>query len=387
LKSQDRAITIAFALPVDAEGWQWWDDIRRSRIIKGKTEFKNTVSIRCGSTGTMSLYPLAAISKGNSGIAIGIDMLSPANYRISYHPGLKQFLIAYDFGLVPETKNFPNSAPFKFVVYRFNGEYGFRAALQRYMEIFPQYFEVRSKDQGIWMPFVDVSTVKGWQDFGFKYHEGNNNVPFDDANGILSFRYTEPMTWWMPMDKNLPRTFETAIQVRDQILASKNPSQKIAAQVTLTASMFDEHGNPPLAFRDTPWCNGAIWSLNPNPYLPDKPNFVDWHWSDDTLKKLYGENAKGILDGEYLDSLEGYVTSDLNFRREHFIYTTVPLTFSMDTKKPALFKGLAVFEITKWVSERMLKMEKLTFANGVPYRFFVSLRAAGCNGDRNRLEL
>lgn len=369
LKSQDRAITIAFALPVEADGWQWWDDIRRGRTIKGRAEFQNTVSVRCGSTGTMSLYPLAAISKENSGIAIGIDILSPANYRICYHPGLKQFFIVYDFGLVSETKNFPGSAPFKFVIYRFNGEYGFRAALQKYMEIFPQYFEVRSKDQGIWMPFVDVNTVKGWQDFGFKYHEGNNNVLFDDANGILSFRYTEPMTWWMPMDKSLPRTFETAIQVRDQILASKNPSQKNPAQVTLTSSMYDENGKPALAFRDEPWCNGAIWSLNPNPYLSDKPNFVDWHWSEDTLKKLYGENAKGTLDGEYLDSLEGYVTTDLNYRREHFIYTTVPLTFSMDTKKPALYKGFAVFEITKWVSEKMRKMEKLTFANGVPYRF------------------
>ncbi|MCS6863055.1 MAG: hypothetical protein NZT92_22345, partial [Abditibacteriales bacterium] len=72
---------------------------------------------------------------------------------------------------------------------------------------------------------------------------------------------------------------------------------------------------------------------------------------------------------EYLDSLEGYVTADLNFNREHFRYTTVPLTFSSETKQPALFKALAVFEFTKWISDDVHRLGKLTFANGVPYRF------------------
>lgn len=60
------------------------------------------------------------------------------------------------------------------------------------------------------MPFTDVSTVAGWEDFGFRYHEGNNNVGWDDAHGVLSFRYTEPMTWWMSMDPALPRTLAEA---------------------------------------------------------------------------------------------------------------------------------------------------------------------------------
>ncbi|MGC8742758.1 MAG: hypothetical protein ACP5T0_02620 [Verrucomicrobiia bacterium] len=367
--SKDRAITLAFALPVDATQWNWWDDIRRSRIINTGSEYFNIVSTRCGSTGTMSLYPIAAINNEQFGLAIGVDALKPAIYRLAYHPDLKQFLIAYDFGLSPDTINFPNSAEFRFVIYKYEPQWGFRAALQRYMEIFPDYFEVRSKEQGIWMPFTDVSKVEGWQDFGFKYHEGNNNVAFDDANGILSFRYTEPMTWWMPMEKETPRTAENALKIRNRLLASNNQGQKIAAQVTLSASMYDEYGKPELIFRNEPWCNGAVWSLNPNPYLPQRPNFADWHWSDEIMEKLYGKNATAILDGEYLDSLEGYVTSDLNYRRDHFKYTTVPLVFDTDSKKLALYKGLAVFEITKWVSDKMRKMNKLTFANGVPYRF------------------
>ena len=47
----------------------------------------------------------------------------------------------------------------------------------------------------------------------------------------------------------------------------------------------------------------------------------------------------------------------------------MPLTFSSDTRKPALCKGLAVFEFTKWFCNEVHRMGKLTFANGVPYRF------------------
>jgi hypothetical protein len=97
-------------------------------------------------------------------------------------------------------------------------------------------------------------------------------------------------------------------------------------------------------------------------------NAATIHWNPSLKEKLYGPAAKGRLDGEYLDSLEGYVTAELNFRREHFRDTTVPLTFSTDTKQPALFKGLAVFEFTKWMSDDVHRMGKLMFANSVPYR-------------------
>jgi len=138
--------------------------------------------------------------------------------------------------------------------------------------------------------------------------------------------------------------------------------------------MWDDSGQPALSFRDTPWCNGAVWSLNPNPDLPGSGedghgyNAATVHWNDSLKERLYGPGAKGRQDGEYLDSLEGYVTTDLNFRREHFRYSSVPLTFATDTKRPALWKGLAVYEFTRWISEDVHRMGKLMFANGVPYR-------------------
>jgi len=389
LRGADRAITLVFALPVDAAGWHWGDDIRRSRLIGGRGEFANAVAVRGGATGSESLYPLAAIYNDQAGLALALDMAQPAQFRVGYHAGTRQLYIAYDFGLARETEHFPGAADFRFVLFRFDPRWGFRAAFEKLMKVFPDYFYARAREQGLWMPFTDVSTVQDWQDFGFKFHEGNGNVAWDDAHGILSFRYTEPMTWWMRLGADAPRTMAEALRTRDDLARNGKGSERQMALVSRVAAMWDETGQPCLLFRNEPWCNGAVWSLNPNPALPASPggaaasehdggerggeaagcNEATVCWNESIKQTLYGPQARGQLDGEYLDSLEGYVTADLNFRRDHFRYTSVPLTFSSDTRKPALCKGLAVFEFTKWFCDDVHRLGKLTFANGVPYRF------------------
>ncbi len=374
--TSDRAVTLVFAVPIEAHGWTWGDDLRRTRPISGSGEYANQVSVHCGATGTQSLFPLAAVWDRETGLALGLDMESPAIYRVGYHAGLQRLFIAFDLGLTPVTERFPSSADFRFVLFHFDPSAGFRSAWAKYMEIFPDHFTVRSKEQGLWMPFTDVSRVQGWEDFGFRYHEGNNNVPWDDEHGVLSFRYTEPMTWWMPMAKEIPRTLDEALRVRDELARSPSGNRQRMALISRLAAMHNEAGEPALLFRNEPWANGAVWSLNPNPWLGVKEpateptlNAATVYWNESIKERLYGPSARGRLDGEYLDSLEGYVTTELNFRREHFAATTVPLTFSTETGQLALFKGLAVFEFTRWLAEDVHRMGKLMFANGVPYRF------------------
>jgi hypothetical protein len=367
---KDRAINLLYALPVKADkGWQWGDYIRGERAISGKGEYSHTATIGCGSTDTMSVYPVGAIHDSRSGIAMALDWDKPAVCRLAFNAGTRQLLISYDFGLVPETRRFPSAAEFGFIVYRFDPAWGFRAAFDRFMKIFPEKFLVRSKEQGIWMPFTDIAKVQGWQDFGFKYHEGNNNVLFDDSHGILSFRYTEPMTWWMPMPPGLARTPGEAERIRVEIAKAGSPEQKRLASAVASAGMRDDRGGPQVLFRNEPWCNGAIWSLNPNPALPGEWNGANIHWNDAIKTNLYGPQAPGRLDGEYLDSIEGYVTADLNYRRDHFAAAQAPLTFDFETRQPALFKGLEVNEFTRWLSGDIHRLGKLMFANSVPYRF------------------
>ncbi len=365
---RDRALTFLFALPLDAVGWQWGDDARRRRTIRGTGEVTNVSLVRCGSTGTMSLYPLAAVWNGRTGLAMAIDMSQAAQYRLAYHAGTKQFLIAYDFALVRETRRFPSAADFRFVIFRFDPAWGFRAAFEKFTRLFPAHFLARSRNQGTWMPFTDVSKVRNWRDFGFRYHEGDNNTAFDDANGILSFRYAEPMTWWMPMAGDLPRTLDTALRVREERATGPDGIHRRLALASKPAAMSRPDGTPALLFRQAPWCDGAVWSLNPNPDLPGPLNAATVHWGE-YLRQPGSAAATTGVDGEYLDSLEGYVTADLNFRREHFIHTSVPLSYHPATRQPAIPKGLAVYELTRWLSDRVHRRRRLLFANSVPHRF------------------
>jgi len=364
----DRAITLVFALPVDAQGWAWHDDPRRERTIKPRLEYMNAVQMGTGATGLASLYPWACINDADSALALGLDMSSPAQYRIGYNAGTRQFFIAYDFGLSRETSNFPGSASFKFVIYRSEPGWGFRSAAKKFYSIFPEHFRCRSKKQGIWMPFTDVSTVQGWQDFGFRYHEGNNNVPFDDRAGILSFRYSEPSTWWMRMPKDVPRTEQGVLQHLQGLAGSRNPAIRRAAQAVEVSGSRDGKGRRQFLIRNTPWCDGAVFSLNPNPFIPGASE-ARMYWNEGVKRRLYGPGAGGVQDGEYLDSLEAYVTATENFNREHFRTTTLPLTFSKDSKKPVIHKIFSTYEFTRWLSQDLHGMKKLLFANAVPHRF------------------
>ena len=158
------------------------------------------------------MYPLGAVARpgdgDKGGLALGIDMAHPAFYRIGYNAGTGEFWIAYDLGLVPEKP----AARLRFCRFDFDPNWGFRAALAGYYRLFPEAFRRRIAEQGQWMPFASISQVKGWQDFGFRFKEGNDETAWDDAHGIITFHYTEPLTWWMPMPRAMPRTIEAATE-------------------------------------------------------------------------------------------------------------------------------------------------------------------------------
>lgn len=367
-RQEDRAVTLLFALPVDGRGWQWHDDVRHSREIEPNQEYFNVANIGTGANGKMSVYPMGCMTGGGHGLALALDMGLPGQYRIGYSSSTRHLFIAYDFGLSPDTDNFPCAVPFSFVIYRSDPQWGFRAALNKLYEIFPDYFLCRSKQQGIWMPFTDVSTVGGWQDFGFRYHEGINNVPFDDSADILSFRYTEPSTWWFRIDPQIPRTRENVMKLLQEAAQSDNAHRRRNAEAALVSGSHDAYGQLQYLVRNAPWTNGAVFSLNPDPRIPGNSE-AKMNWNDAVKRRLYGPEAAGQQDGEYLDSLEAYVTANENFRRDHFHYVTVPLTFATSSKSPVIHKAFSQYEFTKWIAEDVHGMGKLMFANGVPSRF------------------
>jgi len=362
---KDRAVTLVYTLPkevvapkAEKDGLFWLESPRRSVAVEAGREYTLTDHFRVGSSGRLSHYPLGAVTSGDHSMAIGIDMAQPAFYRIGYHAGTGELYLAYDIGLTPEKP----TARVRFCEFIFDAAWGMRGALNVYYHVFPEAFRCRTPEQGLWMPFAAISKVKGWEDFGFKFKEGNDETAWDDAHGILTFRYTEPMTWWMTMPKDMPRTMEAALAEARRLADKGRPE----AKALLTSGYHDPSGRFPAMLLDTPWCNGAVWSMNSMPGVAGE--FTDFKnkWNPRLREQLYGPKRRGDLDGEYVDSSEGYVTGELDFRREHFAAAGTPLVFSQDTHQPAIFRGLVAFEYVRGIATDVHGMGKLMMANGAP---------------------
>jgi hypothetical protein len=347
LSGRDRAVSLAFALPVELEEGSWADDARRSRRIAPKGEYMNVVPVPCGSTGSISRYPLGAVFDARIGVALAADMEFPAQFRVGYHAGLRQLFLSYDFGILPDGVFLPGKARFRFVLYRIDPADGFRGALQRLYTVFPAAFSRRCLEAGAWLPFTPPEKIPHWEDFGFAFHETTEEAPAGAALP-LRFRYREPLGLWLPLPPDAARSQDELLsRLRDKALISPAmPLDLLERRVMKTPG-----GLPQFRFRREPWCDGVVFSMNPNPRLP-------------------GAAAPGDGPaGEFIDSVEGYAMADLDFDRDHLRHATVAPTFSIDTRVPVLFKGQAIHEYAKDVARKLRGKNRLTFGNGTPERF------------------
>jgi hypothetical protein len=381
--NHDRAVTVYLALPVAAVGWRWCQDIRRSDVIDAHREYSNLTRTNVGATGGLSLYPFGLVSGPNRGVAIASQMDWPSVFRIFYNGAARQLVIAWDFALTGKTAAWPShNARFRCRIFQLGeheSAWGFRAAAERFYRLNAPNFDRRAMADGIWIPFTNPSTVERASDFGFAYHEGDTSVAADDRAGILSFRYTEPMSWWMNMPPGMPRTYESALALAKQLAESKDPKRqelRLMARALFNSGTQDPSGRFNLEFRNEPWANGAVFVLNPNPELPsgpDRPTRASVAYTVADAIRRYGPEAarkSGVLDGEYLDSLEGW-SDVLDYRPASLQACPYPIPFETDTRAPALPEWYSTHAFTRFLRDDLHNRGKLLMANSVPIRFSI----------------
>ena len=353
MDTRDRALTFVYALPLAASA-DWLTNLRTREPIRG--ECLNAASSPCGN-GKMSRWPLGAVDQQGRGLALGLDPRAPAVYRIVANAKARCLYIAFDLGFAPEHP----SAHVGFCSFGFNGAQGLRGALARYQQLFPEASRVRIAQQGAWMPFYAISKVKGYEDFGFRFKEGNDEPAWDDAHDILTFRYTEPCTWWMRMSGDLKQqTIATALAEARRLATAGNQY----ARGFLASGMKSPTGNFVGRFLDTPWCKGIVWSVN------SAPGIVGGDWQMKQGEPAFSKRYEGTFpkgcDGEYVDSAELYVTTPLDYERSHFAAMKTPLSFDRNTRQVGIFKGLIAYEYVRTLAERVWAKGRYMFANSTP---------------------
>jgi hypothetical protein len=361
MEGKDRAVTLIYSIPIVGDHWRWLANPRHDEMAGANREYITALPLPTG-MGRLSRYPFAAISNGSRGLGIGIDMNHPAFFRVGFNSGTHELFLAYDIGLTAERPK----AHVRFCKFSFDATWEFRAALAKYYDLFPEEFRCHTPDQGLWMPFERISSLPNWQDFGFKFKEGNSDKDenkWDQEHGVLTFRYTEPMTWWMPMPKNPLRAHKDALAEAQSLTKRGNRG----AMAFLTSGFRDEEGQPPFRLRKESWCDGAVWSMNSLPDIAGKINDFKLKWNPLLCQTFYGLGHKNDLTGEYVDSSEGFVTENLDFRREHFPAAETPLAFSTDSHRPAIYRGLIAFEYIRAIARDIHGMKKFMMANGTPF--------------------
>lgn len=359
---RDRALTLVYAWPLPAGDLVFEEDPRTAvPLADNAPQRSDAQAMGCGAGG-LNRWPFGAVSVGGRGFALGIDTAHPAYFRTAVHPRTRLLFIAFDLGLAPEKR----TAAFAFRRFTFTG--GFRGALAAYAAREPDAFKTRVPEQGIWMPFRAIKSVENWQDFGFKFKEGNDETAWDDAHGIFTFRYTEPTTWWLSMDKahGTNRFTMADCLAKVESLAAKGDPR---ARAWRGSVMRDEDGARVGRVMDTPWCRGAIWLLSP---LPDIAGICEYKVknTEADFAKFYAKPFPVGQDGEYIDSAEGYLTPTLDFNRAVFAASDTPLVFSSDEDhRPALFKGLSMYEYVRRTAARVWPCGRFVMANGVPGRW------------------
>ena len=364
--STDRAVSLCFVLPLAAGERTWHDDIVRSTSAAPQSEYRNAQSWPAG--GLLSAYPFSSLTSKDVGLSLAAPMDCPRVCRFVYNTWLDVFFIAYDLGLVKDTLAFPSRAEVRFSLYRHAPEWGFRAAAQGYYDRFPQFFQQRLKRGGIWMAFDDIGKIENFEDFGFAYDElGGNRREFDDRHGITSFDYVEPMTYWLPMDKKYPRTYEGALAALADNEASGRPGLVRSAQVTRRCGVFTESGKFDLALENQAWCDGAVFTLNPDPRLREDAacpvNKGHLGYQESWADKHLGQQAQAALHGIYIDSMPNW-GNVRNWRREHWQTVEAPLTFDPETKKPVLLQIFSTWQFTKWVADHVHAHGGVMHGNG-----------------------
>ncbi len=364
----DRAVTLVWAQPITIDtSARWFDSPRSERsFADAKGEFYEMQPSTAG-RGGYSRWPFIALSTGGRGVAIGIDPRLLGFFRLGANPSLSLAYISYDMALVPEKR----TARMGFVTFSFDARDGWRGALEAYQRLFPDLNAVLQRHQGNWMAFRKISSVQGWEDFGFAIKEGHDEIAWDDAHGITTFRYTEPSTWWMSLrgkdDKGQP-TMDQCVERAKALAAGADPRRIGYAKAWKTCAIKDEDGNWCGRILDTPWCNGIVWNLNCAPGLGPDCEFEAKLGEPEFSRRYVGKFPEG-LDGEYIDSSEMYVTAELDFNRANFAGMSTPLVFASGSLRPAVFKGMMSYEYARAIHAKVRALGRRVMANSTPHRW------------------
>lgn len=380
---KDRPLRVRFNLPVDADSWTWWDDIEESRQISGNQRYAYYgTDWGVGKGRQVSVFPFAGVTNDSVGLSLAQSVDQPRFFRIFYDASAG-YCIDYGLGLAAETRKFPSSASFHFLIYHHDPEWGMRASIQKYYDIFPDFFKVRAERQGLYC--YDVPTdLPNPEDFGFCFDlAGFGYAKRKKLKEHGIYLLVHPMgteahvKWPGNYDWGTENGRPSLEQIEDIFLTQRPEYREGASWRGLTLrdhyATFEENRRRVV--------NSAIHDIDGHfqlyPYSdtiqfiatsadPDiaSPNMADGERNRIRRHIEIATKAGSQLDGADFDNIA--ITAGRkreNFRREHFQYVDHPLIYNLQTRGVCIQTGIGFYEFVKDISEEMHAQGNLCTGN------------------------
>ncbi len=137
---ENRAIELIFRLPLELQGWFFWDDMRNCRKIEEEIIYENMISGDFSARMPISLYPYLAVNNESEGLALAVSPEKPVMTRLSYDNTKKQLKITFYLGISPAAKKLNREAAFNLMLFRVKPSFAFRRTIEKYGYFYPEVF-------------------------------------------------------------------------------------------------------------------------------------------------------------------------------------------------------------------------------------------------------
>jgi hypothetical protein len=376
LSGRDRGIDLIYQLPVEATGWYWWEDITSKVRIESGEEY-----------GT-DIYPIGCVSslEEEGGIGLGVAADYPCIYSIEYNPEQSVLLIRFKFGLTQDAKpKLKGRAPFKFLIFPVDPQWGFRDGMAKYYGIYSDIFERQATKDGLLLEETlkeERGANPNWNTDYFAYARTSENKNLNiaitphtefterETLGIDNYQYVIPGQLEIRYLKKLPKDYNEAISVFKtydgplRALGIESEIKELKMEPFIErGSLRDIEGKYIIRIRESIWAGKSVtFPINPD---PDLYNGTGKRTYSRVLLDLIECKLKVIpaYDGIFSDSFSGW-GQYTNYRREHFRYADIPLTHD-ERGKVYISNTLSHREWLSALKERVKPYQGLVMGNGI----------------------
>jgi hypothetical protein len=372
----DRGLLLRFAFPLNAAGWHWHRDAQNAVAIQPSGVYENVVPLRAWADlpewkeqpdlrmGYSNRNFATAITGPAVGLCLAVPLDRPCIFRTAYRGREERLELVYDFALSPDART-PNQAEFSFVLYGCDPRWGFRSALARYYELFPEMFARVVKQPGQWMAFSRLSEIDNADEFRFGLQEGASEPQYDQRLGVLSTTYFTHAGMganipdFNPEKDPLP-PHDVQVQAMEKAFKQRTGLDGLYRQVGL----YNAEGV--LDVRKWVAYAHLIAQFNLDPELPYGRWTLDRALASlDEFRKARGAD----LGGFYYDGL----SAGVNYRPDHFRTADSPCLWDPVAKKPAINNFYSSCEFARAAAEMLRPRGKITMMNGaLGASFFVA---------------